>query len=229
VAFDRTEPIDCRVGQRAKLCNGAETGHRGGYTYADYGKVIGGPEVHSDGEIWAQTLWSLRARLGSKTTESLVTRAMELAPYNPSFIDMRNAILVADESRNHGADQDDIWSVFASRGMGFTASSNGGNDTSPVANFNRPPKTITARSITGTVTDAGSGAPVSGVPVTLGFQGSGSVNPTTVTRPDGSFTLSNVPEGTYRGLQVLSPRYRERTSVTVGAHGATVHLTPGSK
>jgi extracellular elastinolytic metalloproteinase len=229
VRFDRTEPIDCRVGQRAKLCNGADTGHRGGYTYADYGQVVGGPEVHSDGEIWAQTLWSLRARLGSRTTESLVTRAMELAPYNPSFIDMRNAILVADESRNHGADQDDIWSVFASRGMGFNASSNGGNDTAPVANFNRPPKTISARSITGTVTDGDSGAPVSGVPVTLGFQGSGIVNPTTVTRPDGSFTLSNVPEGTYGGLQVLSPRYRERTSVTVGAHGATVHLTPRSE
>ena len=81
VDFDRTEPIDCKVGQtQAPLCNGADTNHRGGYTYADYGKVVGGPEVHGDGEIWAQTLWSLRAALGSKKSEALVTRAMELRP-----------------------------------------------------------------------------------------------------------------------------------------------------
>ena len=60
VNFDRTEPIDCKVGQTARLCNGGATGHRGGYTYADYGNVVGGPEVHGDGEIWAQTLWDLR-------------------------------------------------------------------------------------------------------------------------------------------------------------------------
>ena len=38
----------------------------GGYTYDDYGKVAGGPEVHADGEIWAQTLWELRQRLVAK-------------------------------------------------------------------------------------------------------------------------------------------------------------------
>ena len=87
---------------RSSLCNGGLTGHRGGYTYADYGKVVGIPEVHSDGEIWAQTLWSLRHAIGSKRSEALVTRAMELAPYNPSFLDMRNAILVADTSLYDG-------------------------------------------------------------------------------------------------------------------------------
>ncbi len=138
VDFDRTEPIDCKVGQKVPLCNGADTGHRGGYTYADYGKVIGGPEVHGDGEIWAQTLWSLRALLGSHRTESLVTRAMELAPYNPSFLDMRNAILVADNSVYGGRHRGTIWKVFASRGMGFYAGSFGGNDTRPAPSFAGP-------------------------------------------------------------------------------------------
>ena len=32
----------------------------GGFTYDDFGKIVGGPEVHADGEIWAQTLWDLR-------------------------------------------------------------------------------------------------------------------------------------------------------------------------
>ena len=66
VNFDRTEPIDCKVGQHASGCaTAAPPGHRGGYTYADYGKVVGVPEVHGDGEIWAQTLWSLRDAIGS--------------------------------------------------------------------------------------------------------------------------------------------------------------------
>jgi extracellular elastinolytic metalloproteinase len=229
VNFDRTEPIDCKVGQKVKLCNGAATGRRGGYTYADYGNIIGFPEVHADGEIWAQTLWSLRAALGSAKTESLVTRAMELAPYNPSFLDMRDGILVADQSRNGGADTARIWKVFASRGMGWSASSDGGGDTTPVAATDLPPTTITTRSITGTVRDADTGAPVAGAAVTLGFQGVGLTNPTTVTGADGTFTLRGIPEGRYRSLQVLSRDYRSQSPVTVGASGATVHLTPRAR
>ena len=61
VALDRTEPIDCPLGSAADRCNGGATGHAGGYSYADFARVAGGPEVHSDGEIWAQTLWQLRA------------------------------------------------------------------------------------------------------------------------------------------------------------------------
>ena len=80
----------------------------GGYTYGDFGQISGGPEVHADGEIWGETLWDLRKALGSKTAESLVTRAMELSPANPSFLDMRNSILPADLVVNGGknADQD---------------------------------------------------------------------------------------------------------------------------
>ena len=79
------------------------------------------PEVHADGEIWGQTLWSLRDKVGSRVSLSLVTRAMELAPYNPSFLDMRNALLVADTAHLQGSYHQKIWSTFASRGMGFFA------------------------------------------------------------------------------------------------------------
>ena len=140
VDLDRTEPMDCKVGQSAKLCSGGKTGHHGGYTYADFGHVIGEPEVHADGEIWAQTLWDLRDRLGSRAAESLVTRGMELAPDNPSFLDMRNAILVADNAVYHGRHLTAIWQVFAHRGMGFDASSDGGRDERPTAGFDLPPR-----------------------------------------------------------------------------------------
>ena len=58
--------------------------------------------MHADGEIWGETLWDLREALGSKLAESLVTRAMELSPANPSFLDMRNSILQADLVVNGG-------------------------------------------------------------------------------------------------------------------------------
>ncbi|MGA8245764.1 MAG: M36 family metallopeptidase [Nocardioides sp.] len=226
VNFDRTEPIDCKVGQKAKLCNGADTGHKGGYTYKDYGKVIGGPEVHADGEIWAQTLWSLRYQLGSKKTEALVTRAMELAPYNPSFLDMRNAILVADTSLYGGKGRNAIWKVFAQRGMGFFAGSLGGNDSQPGWSFATPPKKQHLRTLQGTVTDGGTHAPLAGVPVTLAFQGSGPANPTAVTDGSGHYQITGVPEGTYTDLVVAGGGFQSvRKKVTVGATGATVDFS----
>ena len=39
---------------------------KGGYTYGDFPDVIGQPEVHASGEIWSQTLWDLRTRLGDR-------------------------------------------------------------------------------------------------------------------------------------------------------------------
>jgi extracellular elastinolytic metalloproteinase len=221
VNFDRTEPLDCKVGSTARLCNGGETGHKGGYTYADYGKVIGGPEVHSDGEIWAQTLWDLRDRLGSSKSESIVTRAMELAPYNPSFIDMRNAILIADNSVFAGKDRHKIWKVFAHRGMGYFAGSLGGNDASPAASFAMPPASSAKGDIQGTVTDTDSSQPVAGVPVTLVFQGSGTANPTVVTDNAGHYHIAGVPVGHYAKLIVSGAGYEPgSTPVDVPANAA---------
>ncbi len=75
---------------------GTPTTHPGGYTYGDFGRVGGSTDVHDDGENWAQTLWDLRRAIGSTEAESLITRAMELSPANPSLLDERNSILQAD-------------------------------------------------------------------------------------------------------------------------------------
>ena len=87
--------------------------------------------MHADGEIWGETLWDLRRALGSSMTEILVTRAMELSPANPSYLDMRNAILQADLVVNGGKAHDTIWTVFAHRGMGYFAAAIDGDDTAP--------------------------------------------------------------------------------------------------
>ena len=63
---------------------------------------------------------------------------MELSVDEPSFIDMRNAILQADLSGG-GRDLRRIWEAFAARGMGASATAVDGNDTAPVAAFDLPP------------------------------------------------------------------------------------------
>ncbi len=118
----RTQGLDCPVGAVSALCP------HGGYTYGDFGHVDSGPEVHADGEIWAETLWDLRNAIGWSDAERIITDALRLSPPEPSFLDERNAILQADLVDGTGH-HDAIWQVFATRGMGFYATSEDGGDT----------------------------------------------------------------------------------------------------
>ncbi|MER5210258.1 M36 family metallopeptidase [Streptomyces sp. NPDC002838] len=130
--------------------------------------------MHADGEIWGETLWDLRTALGSRLTESLVTRAMELSPANPTFLDQRNAILQADTVVNGGRAHDRIWKVFAQRGMGWFAAALSGDDTRPDEDFSLPPGPDTpVVTLTGKVTDEASGTPVSGATVSISGHASG--------------------------------------------------------
>ncbi len=117
-----------------------------GLNYADFGD--GGPEVHDDGEIWAQTLWDLRTELGVPAARAVITQALRLAPPEPSFLDMRNAILEA-----HQADDGPLWDIFAARGMGYFASTDGSTDIAPVDDDSLPPPAASSDTLTGTVRD----------------------------------------------------------------------------
>ena len=82
----------------------------------------------------------------------LITAALPLSPPEPTFLDMRNAILQADAAAG-GTFHARIWSVFATRGMGYFASADDGNDTTPLEDFSLPPAPGGPRgTITGTVT-----------------------------------------------------------------------------
>ena len=122
-------------------------------------------QVHSDGEIWSATNFAIRqamiARYGAGTpalqracADGAV--AVENCPGNRrwiqlvydawlltasgavSMVDMRDAMLAADQIRFGGADLDLLWNVFASRGLGEGAASNGSNDADPIASFRSP-------------------------------------------------------------------------------------------
>jgi hypothetical protein len=195
----RTQGLDCPVGSTSPACPGTPGAGPGGYTYGDFGRVIGGPEVHADGEIWAETLWDLRSALGTKITESLVTRALELSPANPSFLDMRNSILTADLVVNGGKKQKKIWEVFAARGMGWFAGSVDGDDTAPVEDFSLPPAGNTPRgSLTGKVTNLDTGTPVANAVVAFGGHNSGFAGDyAATTDANGSYTITGILPGTY--------------------------------
>jgi Zn-dependent metalloprotease len=93
-------------------------------SYADV--CAGGCQVHRDGEVWAATLWDLRAQLGAATTDRLVLNGMKFTPERPSFLNARDGILQADQNLNGGANRCAIWKVFARHGMGVSAVGNDG-------------------------------------------------------------------------------------------------------
>lgn len=204
----RTEPIDCAVGSTPPACPGTPGAGPGGYTYGDFAKIIGRPEVHADGEIWVQTLWDLRSALGSDSAESLVTRAMELSPANPSFLDMRNAILQADLVAGDGS-RDTIWQVFATRGMGFYAAATNGDDAAPIEDFALPPgeKAKTAK-LKGQVVDADTRKPIRDVLVAFGGHASGFPGDFVgVTNQVGKYNVKKVFTGTYPKVSASGAGY----------------------
>ena len=122
----RDQGIDCPVGSAAATCNASG---QGGYTYGDMASRYNSARVHGIGEIFSQTLWDLRAIVGSPTARKLVSGGMRLSVPNPNLLDMRDAIL--REAQVLGGNlYDTVWTVFAKRGMGFGAVA----ATSPVSN-----------------------------------------------------------------------------------------------
>ncbi len=107
-------------------------------------------EVHNLGEIWAVALWEVRAKMvtrlgwsnGNRKALQLVTDGMKLAPLAPTFLSERDAILAAAQASGNAADVADVWSGFAVRGMGYSASiqnvGSGNADTRVTEAFDSP-------------------------------------------------------------------------------------------
>jgi uncharacterized repeat protein (TIGR01451 family) len=94
----------------------------------------GGMEVHNIGDVWALTLWGVRARViadpagasndvptGNHTMLQLTIDAMKMTPINPSFTDARDAFVQADCATHACANETSIWAGFADRGLGYKA------------------------------------------------------------------------------------------------------------
>jgi extracellular elastinolytic metalloproteinase len=107
-------------------------------------------EVHNIGELWCAALMELNRAIGAGLAIQLVVDALKLSPANPSFLDMRDAILRAlDHKRDarqltpaeYSGARQEFWRVFSKFGMGPGARSNGASLSGIVADFNPPEET----------------------------------------------------------------------------------------
>ena len=89
-----------------------------------------------------------------------MTDALRLSPPNPSFLDMRNAILLADLQRGmNGGDRAESGTCSRQRGMGYAASTVDTDDVHPLQDFTRPARLggAPSGSVAGTVRDVNTG------------------------------------------------------------------------
>jgi hypothetical protein len=79
-------------------------------------------------------------RNGARLADTLMLRGMQLSPCNPTFVDSRDSILLADRELTGGENHAIIWRAFASHGVGVlaTSSSNGGAGGTVVEDFSVP-------------------------------------------------------------------------------------------
>ena len=149
-------------------------------TYADWICLFGlFCPPHDNGQIFANVLWDMRQRLRSDLVDGseasaineahqLYVDALQLSPPAPTLLDMRDAILLADEVRNPAPSDSvnfcRIWESFAARGMGVAALDTADRgDNQVTAAFDvpagcegpPPPPTVTLAVTAATATEAG--------------------------------------------------------------------------
>jgi hypothetical protein len=111
-------------------------------------------QVHNLGEIWSSALWEIRALMvtrlgfsaGTRRVLQVVTDGMKLAPNGPTFLQERDAIIMAASVLpaipEASADVADVREGFRRRGMGFSASiqnaGTGANNTAVTEGFDFP-------------------------------------------------------------------------------------------
>ena len=236
--------------------------------YSNLGFDTPGPEVHADGEIWNGVNWEIRQVLidkyndrfpatdakrqkdcaeglysadacpGNRRWVQLVFDSFLLMPAAPSMLDARDAMLAADMARFGGANQKELWAVFAKRGMGKDAYSNGSDDVTPVGQFESPletPATVTFKVLAG---DEGA-APITNAKIYIGHYEArtrpvADTDPTTVVDTTDENTrratlnladTANIQPGTY-DLIVGAPGYGlHRFTQVFSAGASTVTFT----
>lgn len=126
-------------------------------TMADFNNATTRTSRHKMGEVWCSALWDMNWLLidkygfssdfyhgtgGNNLALQLVMDALKLQGTNPSYLDGRDAILAADLALTGGQNQAEIWTAFARRGMGFSASDGGGASATSVTEAFDIPGTI---------------------------------------------------------------------------------------
>ncbi len=139
------------------------------YTYGDIQSGLSVP--HGIGFVWCSILWEMYWSLvdqhgfdpdfyggtgGNNVALQLVMDGLKLQPATPTYLEARDAILLADQVNYGGANKDLIWQAFAKRGMGFSASDAGDpNDLNVSEAFDLPDEQFSIDDVIVTETDSG--------------------------------------------------------------------------
>ena len=108
-------------------------------------------EPHNVGEIWCAVLMEMTRGIGKALALQIVVDALKLSPATPSFLDMRDSILLALDHRlatnqltssDHDSAMAGIWTAFAKFGMGVNAKSNGASYSGNLADFTAPASSL---------------------------------------------------------------------------------------
>eukprot|EP00664_Eupelagonemidae_sp_cell27_P004518 gene4518-9767_t len=106
--------------------------------------------VHAIGSVWCGILhdvyWVMRREYGfspnwydgtagNNILWQNVLDGLKLQPCRPTFVDARDAILLADEQNYGGRHTCTMWCAFARRGLGLSASTTGHTDRNPTEGF----------------------------------------------------------------------------------------------
>jgi len=89
--------------------------------------VRGVPELSLPGLGWEPDVYQFDSGKGNTVALQLVMDGLKLGGCNPSMLESRDAILLADQQNNGGANQCHVWWAFARRGMGVNALSESGD------------------------------------------------------------------------------------------------------
>ncbi len=217
----RTMAIDCGVGSRAiDGCRSALSGHAGGYTYGDLADVGNMPTVHGAGEVLSQTLWDIRDEIGPARTRRLVSTGLRLVAPDPSMLDLRDAILQADQVLGGGSDRQRLWDLFTDRGMGWYAGTTSGHDLYPTESFRARPVYEHRRPVSGMVIDGATGQGIEGVLVLISGHGDAY---SAMTDTSGTYELPGVVAGAYEDVRVSAPGY-DGTSLDLTVSGRRTTL-----
>ncbi len=186
-------------------------------------------EVHDDGEIWSACLWQIRGLIGATRADTIILEShFSLSPLC-TFADAAEAIIAANQALYADADRRAIRIVFIDRGI-LQAETASSMAVVPIAAHPGDGVTLSA-----TLTQASSHAPVADVDVELRLNGA--LIGVDTTDADGAAALDFLLPNTYSlGTRTISARFAGNYDIapSMGSADLTVvgfriagHVTEG--
>jgi Fungalysin metallopeptidase (M36)/Fungalysin/Thermolysin Propeptide Motif/F5/8 type C domain len=119
-SFDTQHPINYRASFHTATANAASPGSIVPTAHAVRPNELNNQillDGHRNGPI------ATSVRVGARLADTITLRGMQIAPCHPSFVDMRDSMLLADTELTGGENRAIIWRAFASHGVGVLAAS----------------------------------------------------------------------------------------------------------